>query len=372
MYSRQPLNIGFVGGSVHSAIGNVHRIASSMDRRFSLASGCFSRNSSVNSETANAWGVAEDRLYPDFLTMLNNERGLLDAVVVLTPVNSHFEVIREALRLGVNVISEKPLCSSPSEVQQLRELQQQSSKKLLVTFNYTGYPMVRELKRRVERGDFGSIHSVRLTMQQEGYLRVNAEGAPIIPQSWRLEDSNIPTVSLDLGTHVFHLLHFVLGVWPKRVFARMSSNGNFPVVVDDVDVLADLDDGSHASAWWSKCALGHQNGLSIEIFGSEGSAYWLQADPESILLSNNAGHKTQTHRGSRDCLVAQEPRYNRFKMGHPSGFIEAFSNLYYDISEALRSQQTNSFVFDADNSLMVMRALEALSASAKTQSWKEV
>ena len=84
-----------------------------------------------------------------------------------------------------------------------------SSKKLLVTFNYTGYPMVRELKRRVERGDFGSIHSVRLSMQQEGYLRVNAEGAPIVPQSWRLEDSDIPTVSLDLGTHVFHLLHFV-------------------------------------------------------------------------------------------------------------------------------------------------------------------
>jgi hypothetical protein len=59
-------------------------------------------------------------------------------------------------------------------------------------------------------------------------------------------------------------------------------------------------------------------------------------------------------------------------MGHPSGFIEAFSNLYYDIYDALRSQQTNPFVFDADNSLMVLRALEALSASAKTQSWQEV
>jgi hypothetical protein len=59
-------------------------------------------------------------------------------------------------------------------------------------------------------------------------------------------------------------------------------------------------------------------------------------------------------------------------MGHPSGFIEAFSNLYYDISEALRSQQTNHFVFDAENSLTVMRALKALSTSAKTQSWQEV
>jgi predicted dehydrogenase len=372
MYSRHPLNIGFVGGSVHSAIGNVHRIASSMDRRFRLTSGCFSRNPISNSETANAWGVTQDRLYHDYPTMLNNEREVLDAIIVLTPANSHFDVIQEALRLGIDVISEKPLCSSPIEVQQLHELQQQSSKQLFVTFNYTGYPMVRELKHRVERGDFGSIHSVRLTMQQEGYLRVNTAGEPIVPQSWRLEDSDIPTVSLDLGTHVLHLLHFVLGVWPKRVFARMSSNGNFPTVIDDVDVLAELDDGSHASAWWSKCALGHQNGLSIEIFGSEGSAYWLQADPELILLSNNAGHKTQIHRGSRDCLVAQEPRYNRFKMGHPSGFIEAFSNLYYDIYDALRSQQTNPFVFDADNSLTVMRSLAALSVSAKTQSWQEV
>jgi hypothetical protein len=59
-------------------------------------------------------------------------------------------------------------------------------------------------------------------------------------------------------------------------------------------------------------------------------------------------------------------------MGHPSGFIEAFSNVYYDISEALRSQQMNQFVFNADNSLMVLRALEALSATAKTQSLQEV
>ena len=117
MHSMQPLNIGFVGGSVNSAIGNVHRIASSMDRKFSLLSGCFSRNPSVNSETANAWGVTADRLYPDFLTMLNDERERLDAVVVLTPVKSHFEVIREALRLGVDVISEKPLCSSRRERQ---------------------------------------------------------------------------------------------------------------------------------------------------------------------------------------------------------------------------------------------------------------
>ena len=372
MNSNQPLNVGFIGGSVNSAIGNVHRIAISMDQRFSLASGCFSRDSGTNTRTGSDWGITKQRLYPNFETMLEREAGKIDALVVLTPVKSHFPIINQALKSGFDVISEKPLCATPAEVQNLIDSQKQGERSLLVTFNYTGYPMVRELKQRVERGDFGKIHSVRLTMQQEGFLRTSADGTPVKPQSWRLEDETIPTVSLDLGAHVLHLLHFVLGVWPKRVFSRMSSNGSFPSVIDDVDLLAELEDGSQANGWWSKCALGHSNGLSIQIFGTEGSAYWLQADPESLVLSDTGGHTAQIHRGSRDCLIAQQPRYNRFKMGHPSGFIEAFSNVYSDIADSLAEKKLNQFVFDANNSLVVLKILEQAAISASEKKWREI
>jgi hypothetical protein len=39
--------------------------------------------------------------------------------------------------------------------------------------------------------------------------------------------------------------------------------------------------------------------------------------------------------------LASELRYNRFKSGHPAGFVEAFANLYYDIADKLKDYQEN-------------------------------
>ena len=44
------MNIGFIGGGVNSAIGNTHFCASTMDNKFKLVAGCFSRDEKVNKE----------------------------------------------------------------------------------------------------------------------------------------------------------------------------------------------------------------------------------------------------------------------------------------------------------------------------------
>ena len=57
------LEIGFIGGGINSAVGNTHRIASQIDNRFVLRSGCFSTDPETNKRTAEKWGVDESRLY---------------------------------------------------------------------------------------------------------------------------------------------------------------------------------------------------------------------------------------------------------------------------------------------------------------------
>jgi predicted dehydrogenase len=346
-----------------------------MDSRFTLESGCFSRKPDVNRMTAVSWGLAEDRVHASYEQMLDAEAANLDAIVVLTPVADHARMIEDCLERGLHVISEKPLTGSVAECKRLEQALAGSGKFLAVTFNYTGYPMIRELRELVRRGDFGSIHSVRLTMQQEGFSRRDADGKPLTPQSWRLEDGVIPTVSLDLGTHVLHLLEFVVGKVPAEVSSRMGSFGSFRQVVDDVDVLINCTDGSFAHAWWSKSALGHSNGLSIEVFGTEGSAKWVQVDPEFLYLRDNGGLETKAHRGSRGTLVANEPRYNRFKAGHPSGFIEAFANCYVSIADGLDrleagDQDSGDYVFGLHNSLRVLTTLESATAAAQSRAWE--
>lgn len=369
-----PRAIAFIGGAVNSAIGNVHRIASQMDGRFSLVAGCFSRNPRTNAETAGSWSVDTARVYADVLELIDAEQGRLDAVAVLTPVFSHAPIITALIEKGFNVISEKPLVSNLDEANRLESALQRTSGRLLVTFNYTGYPMIRELRERIGRGDFGTIKHIRLTMQQESFVKRDAQGNNVSPQSWRLEDRTIPTVSLDLGMHVVHLQQFLVPGAPSSVLSRMDSFGAFTAVVDDVDIMYRCEGGLYVHGWWSKSAVGHTNGLSVEVFGSEGSAKWVQMEPELLRLRNTTGVESVVHRGTVGCLAASQPRYNRFKAGHPDGFIEAFANTYNDIAteffEADEGDRKATVVagFSIHQSKLLLGLLQGAVQSARTRS----
>lgn len=356
----RPLNLGFIGGAAHSAVGNSHRIAAQMDGCFRLVAGSFSRSRAKNEETGRHWNVDPSRVYDDLLDLIDAEKSNLDAVAVLTPVFSHASIIAALLDSGLNVISEKPLVANEQECESLASVMSSNGPLLAVTFNYTGYPMVRELKARIDRGDFGSVRSMRLTMQQEGYLRKSSNGEPIRPQTWRLEDRDIPTVHLDLGMHVLQMQDFLVPGRAVSVWSRMDSFGLFPQVIDDADFAYYCDSGVFVHAWWGKAALGYPNGLSVEIFGDNGSARWVQANPEQLLLRGAAGIESSIHRGSLGNIVAGEPRYNRFKAGHPDGFLEAFANVYCDIAASLRNDDCshNAYVFTLDQSRRLLALLQ--------------
>jgi hypothetical protein len=76
--------------------------------------------------------------------------------------------------------------------------------------------------------------------------------------------------------------------------------------------------------------------------------------------------------------VAAHDRYNRFKAGHPSGFIEAFANIYADIAEVLTSDsspkglESREYVFGVDNSAIVTQLLSKASEAARSRTWVEV
>lgn len=360
-----PFEIAFVGGSSRSAIGNVHRIASAMENRFRLVGGCFSRSLETSSETGGKWQLEPSRIYSNLDELIAAESGRCIAVVVLTPVFEHFVGIGALLKAGFSVISEKPLVANTQEAQAVVQQVREARGRLFTTFNYTGYPMVRELRERIRRGDFGLVKQMRLTMQQESFVKRDVAGRPIPPQAWRREDRVIPTVSLDLGMHVVHLQRFLVPQKAVSVMSRMDSFGHFEEVIDDVDVLYRCEDDLFVHGWWSKSAAGYTNGLSVEIFGTEGSARWVQTDPEILRLSDTSGTTRGIHRGTAECLVASEPRYNRFKAGHPDGFIEAFANLYADIATEIDGAKSGSreetYVseFSASQSLELLMLLEA-------------
>lgn len=368
-----PLKIGFIGGALNSAVGYTHFNAARLDGHFQVEAGCFSRDPGQNDTTASTYGIDNSRTHASWEELLEKEKTKLDAVVVLTPTPSHAEIVIEALNSGYAVICEKSLGISSQECQEIEKAVQKNNGFLAVTFNYSGYPMVRELRRMIQRKQLGEIQQIHIEMPQEGYLREAAS-----PQDWRRKDYAIPTVSLDLGVHVHHLIDFLtLGASPQKILGDHASYGPFPGLIDNVYCIAHYEKNIRVKAWWGKTALGYRNGLLVRIFGTHGSATWQQTSPEILHISDSTGRHTTLERGGNDTQIANETRYNRFKPGHPSGFIEAFANLYTDFAQAIlhgeqRRHSDDSFVFGAQQAAAGLSFLEALHESSLTQMWVEM
>ncbi|MFT7287554.1 MAG: putative dehydrogenase [Halieaceae bacterium] len=324
--------IAFIGGGTTSAVGYTHYVASRMDGCFEIVAGAFSQRQDINLQSGASYGLQDSQVCKDWRGMLSALAGEIDVAVVLTPTPTHAEIVGAALDAGCNVIVEKALATSSADAAELAAQARCRNLHCLVTFNYTGYPAVREMRQRVREGQLGDIKQICIEMPQEGYLR---EGAA--PQEWRQKDYEIPTVSLDLGVHVMHLSDFIAPCGPARSISSLACHsGAVSRVIDNVNCLVDYGDDAVGNYWWSKTALGYSNGLRVRVLGTKASLEWSQGNPEELHIAFANGRREILDRGNAS--PGQElatPAYNRFKAGHPAGFLEAFANLYRDFHSAL-------------------------------------
>ena len=109
--------------------------------------------------------------YPSIRTTTNYDDVLNDpsvnAVVIATPVATHYEFARKAMEHGKHVLLEKPATSSTAEAEKLVELAEKHSLTYMIdhTFIYTG--AVRKMKEVVDQGELGDIYyldSVRINL----------------------------------------------------------------------------------------------------------------------------------------------------------------------------------------------------------------
>ncbi|NVK24678.1 MAG: Gfo/Idh/MocA family oxidoreductase [Gammaproteobacteria bacterium] len=368
------LKVGFIGGGINSAVGYAHYCASHLDGNFELIAGAFSRNSEINKQSAEQYGV-RDAVYDDWQELIKY-RSDLDAVIILTPTPAHQKMLEQCLSYDLPVICEKAVTTNSDSCRQLIKQQKKYNGFVNVTYNYSGYPMVRELKALINKGEIGDISHIQVEMPQEGFARLLKGGHKPCPQSWRTIDQSIPTIYLDLAVHLHHLVHYTTGLKPLSTIAQQNSYGWFDDIVDDVSAMVEYEKQVKCQYWFSKSSLGHRNGLRIKIYGKKSAVEWIQTDPERLKLDHINGRSEILERGS-DCLVAEELRYNRFKAGHPSGFIEAFANLYSDFAHSITNHQTNqntsiNLDYGLDISLQGLNLLESMVKSNTSKHWEQI
>lgn len=370
----RPLRLGFIGGAINSAVGYAHYTASTLDKRFELVTGCFSRNSEVNAQTGMAYGIHPGRVHESWAELIQKEKNNIDALAVLTPTPMHTPILNCALENKIPLICEKALTTSVRESLDIEKNVNVHAGFLAVTYNYTGYPMVRELREMIQQGRLGTLQQIHVEMPQEGFSRIT-NGLTPSPQKWRLSDAEIPTVSLDLGVHAHHLVEFLGAGEATEVIADHRSYGLFENILDDVSCIARYPNNVRVNYWYGKSALGYRNGLRIRIFGSKASVEWVQAEPEEIQWNSQDGRRERIDRGSSKLITAHSARYTRFKAGHPAGFIEAFANLYTDIADLLANKDLHNqsqYVFGPSSAARGLAFLEAVHRSAQNGKWESI
>ena len=104
--SKKVLKVALIGGGINSAVGLCHMSALRLDGLYEVVCGCFSTDSQLNLSSAQQYGISLDRNYENLDSLLLSEHNNIDAVIVATPIQLHFEQIKLILSYGLPVICE--------------------------------------------------------------------------------------------------------------------------------------------------------------------------------------------------------------------------------------------------------------------------
>lgn len=161
--------------------------------------------------------LREDRLaeikdlYPGVRTTRNYRHLIdsdIDAVVIATPVSSHYPLACEALQAGKHALVEKPITAVSDQAQELTNLAAEKGLTLMVGHTFEYNPAVEAIKEIIQSGELGVIYYLNSVRANLGLLQ------PDINVMW------------DLAPHDISIIRYILGSAPDRVSARGATYVN--------------------------------------------------------------------------------------------------------------------------------------------------
>ena len=340
------IRLGILGGGGDSLVGILHRIATSMHNKYQIVGGVFNPNFDENLKFAKKIGLNENRIYEDFEKMIEEELKLdsdkrMEVISILTPNFLHYPMAKRLLENNFNVICEKPMTTSYEEAKELDRINKEKQLVFAVTYTYTGYPMVRQMKNMIESGEIGDIQKVDLQYYQ-GWINPIIHDDKKRAETWRLQPdkSGISCCIGDIGTHAFDMLEYVSGMQVNQILADL--NYIYPENKMDVDgtILIKFSENIKGVIRASQIATGEENNFSVAIYGKKGSLKWEQENPNYLYhLSEDSPLKVLKpgHEYNSDFSLAA----SKLPPGHPEGVFDSMANIYNGIANKINNK--NSF-----------------------------
>jgi predicted dehydrogenase len=336
------LKMGMIGGGQGAFIGNVHRLAARLDGKIDIVAGAFSANPEKSKQSGAELGLDPRRVYPDYQTMAAQEARLpkgerIDFVSIVTPNRMHYPPAKTFLEAGFNVVCDKPMTFNLEEAVQLRDLVKKSGKVFALTHNYTGYPMVKEAREMVQKGELGKILKI-VAEYPQGWLLdpVDVTGQKVV---WRTnpEVSGASSCIGDIGTHAENLGRYITGLEIDELCADFTTFVPGRRLEDDGNLLIHYKGGARGVLYTSQVAAGEENDINIRVYGTKASLEWHQEEPNELLVKYPDSPRKIFRRGA-NYVTDVAKRFTRLPVGHPEAFIEAFANIYVEAVRAIEAE----------------------------------
>jgi len=187
-------NIKVMGGATVSALSDPHK--PSQDAALAMAPGA--------------------KVFSDHRALLDS--GLIDAVIVATPNDTHAAVLKDCLATDLAVFVEKPLATTVEDLKSILSWDEKRSAMTWMGLEYRFMPPVAEAIARAKEGEAGKIHQVSIREHRE----------PFYPKvdNWNRFAERTGGTLVEKCCHYFNLMDIVVGEQPVRVFASGGQSVN--------------------------------------------------------------------------------------------------------------------------------------------------
>lgn len=344
------IKLGILGGGSDSLIGVLHRVASSMFDKFELIGGVFNVDYQENLKFAEQLDLSSNRVYKDLDSLIEQELALPEAermqvISILTPNFLHFPMAKSLLENGFNVICEKPMTTTFAEAEILYQTLQKAKTVFAVTYTYTGYPMIRQMKQMIKNGELGEIQKVDAQYYQ-GWINPIIHDKEQRSSTWRLnpEKSGISCCIGDIGTHAFDMLEYVSGLKIESILADLNYLYSDNQMDIDGTVLLRCSNNVKGVICASQIATGEENSFVVKVYGKKAGLKWEQENPNYLYLMQD-GKPLQVLKPGHDYNSDLSLDGTKLPPGHPEGIFDSMGNIYKGVAKAILKESYDSGEF---------------------------
>jgi predicted dehydrogenase len=207
----------------------------------------------------------------DYTALLDDRD--VDAVIVATPVNTHFELAGAALRAGKHVMVEKPLAQTSGECKELIALAEERHLTLMVGHVFVYNAAVRKVKEYIDSGELGDIYYIYSQRLNLGIIRQDVNAL------W------------NFAPHDLSILSYWLDATPERVSAKGYAYLQ-PGIEDVIFMTLDYPGGIGASVHISW--LDPNKVRRMTVVGSKKMVVYDDVSADAKLLVFDKGFTKQT------------------------------------------------------------------------------